>query len=233
MAHKDLPTKDLAEVTACVFDAYGTLFDVHSAVRRSGDALGEKAEKVSALWRQKQLEYTWLRSLMGTHVDFWQVTGEGLDYALAANQLDDPGLRKRLMELYLDLEAYPDVKGALERLRAGGKTTAILSNGAPEMLRAAIESAGLDALLDAALSVEEVGIYKPDPRVYELAVQRLETEAKRICFVSTNAWDACGAAHFGFKVVWLNRFRQQPERLPGAPAAVVETLAELPSLCGA
>ena len=199
---------------------------------RGGGALGDKAQPVSALWRQKQLEYTWLCSLMKAHVDFWQLTGDGLDYALAANGVDDPALRDRLMDLYLSLDAYPDVEPALEQARAGGKKTAILSNGSPKMLNAAVESAGLKALLDEALSVEDVGIYKPDSRVYQLAVERLGVEAGRICFVSTNGWDAHGSAHFGFKVAWLNRFGQQPENLPGEPSAVITTLAELPGLLG-
>ena len=220
------------DIGACVFDAYGTLFDVHSAARRAGDALGEKAAAVSAVWRDKQLQYTWLRSLMGAHADFWQVTGEALDFALASQGIEDSALRARLMELYLSLEAYPDAVPALSKLRAGGKQTAILSNGAPEMLGAAVGSAGLDAVLDAALSVEEVGVYKPDNRVYQLAVDRLGVEAGRICFVSTNCWDAHGAAHFGFRVAWMNRFGQQDERLPGTPAAVVQGLDELPGLLG-
>ncbi len=221
-----------ADIGACVFDAYGTLFDVHSAVGRSGGALGDKAGPVSALWRQKQLEYTWLRSLMGAYADFWQITGEGLDYALAANQIDDPGLRQRLMDLYLSLDAYPDVPGALGQLRAAGKKTAILSNGSPDMLQAAVGSAKLGDLLDAALSVDELRVFKPDARVYQLAVDRLGVEAGRICFVSTNGWDAAGSAHFGFNVAWLNRFSQPPERLPGKPAAIIESLAELPDLLG-
>jgi 2-haloacid dehalogenase len=221
-----------SDIGACVFDAYGTLFDVHSAVARGGAALGDKAQAVSALWRQKQLEYTWLRSLMGAHADFWQVTGDGLDYALKTQGVDDPALRERLMELYLTLEAYPDAPACLQALRAAGKATAILSNGSPRMLTAATDSAGLSAHLDAVLSVEDVGIYKPDARVYQLAVERLEVEPERICFVSTNAWDAAGAAHFGFRVAWLNRFAQVPERLPGTPAAVIEGLAELPGLLG-
>ena len=220
------------DIGACVFDAYGTLFDVHSAARRAGDALGDKAQAVSAVWRDKQLQYTWLRSLMAAHADFWQVTGEALDFALAAHGIEDAALRDRLMELYLSLEAYPDVVPALNKLRAGGKKTAILSNGAPKMLKAAVESAGLDSVLDAALSIEDVGIYKPDPRVYQLAVDRLETAAERICFVSTNCWDAHGAAHFGFKVAWMNRFGQENERLPGEPAAVMQGLDELPGLLG-
>ncbi len=221
-----------ADIGACVFDAYGTLFDVHSAVGRGGGALGDKAQPVSALWRQKQLEYTWLRSLMKAHVDFWRLTGDGLDYALAANGVDDPALRDRLMDLYLSLDAYPDVKAALEQARAGGMKTAILSNGSQKMLQAAVDSAGLGELLDDALSIEDVGIYKPDSRVYQLAVDRLGVAAGRICFVSTNGWDAHGAAHFGFKVAWLNRFGQQPENLPGEPSAVITTLAELSGLLG-
>lgn len=221
-----------ADIDACVFDAYGTLFDVHSAVGRSGKALGDKAESVSALWRQKQLEYTWLRSLMGEHADFWQVTGDGLAYALAAHGVEDSALHTKLMNQYLSLDAYPDVADCLSRLRSGGKKTAILSNGTPKMLHAAIESAGLDEQLDLALSIEDVGIYKPDRRVYQLAVDRLATEGKRICFVSTNAWDANGAANFGFRVAWMNRFGKEPERLPGELSAVMTSLEELPGLLG-
>lgn len=221
-----------AAIDACVFDAYGTLFDVHSAVRRGGEPLGDKAAAVSALWRQKQLEYTWLRSLMQAHADFWQVTSDGLAYALGASGVDDPALHDRLMQLYMTLEAYPDVPDTLRTLRQGGKKTAILSNGTPEMLNAAIGTAGLTDVFDAALSVEEVGIYKPDARVYQLAVDRLGSAPARICFVSTNAWDAAGAAHFGFKVAWLNRFDLSLDRLPGQPAAVITSLAALPELLG-
>ncbi len=217
-------------IDACVFDAYGTLFDVHSAVAQGGTALGDKAQAVSALWRQKQLEYTWLRSLMGAHADFRQVTRDGLDYALAAYGVADEALKDRLMALYLTLEAYPDAAPCLAALRAGGRATAILSNGEPKMLAAAVASAGLSELFDAVLSVEEIGVFKPDPRIYKLAVDRLEVPAERICFVSTNAWDAAGAAYFGFRVAWLTRFGQQPERLPGRPAAVIAGLDELPLL---
>lgn len=225
-----MPEPALDDIAACVFDAYGTLFDVHSAVARGGAGLGDKASAVSALWRQKQLEYTWLRSLMGAHADFRQVTQDGLDYALAFHGLDDPDLNRRLMALYLTLDAYPDVPACLEALRAAGLATAILSNGEPGMLEAAVASAGLTALFDAVLSVEEIGIFKPDPRVYQLAVDRLQVETARVCFVSTNAWDAAGAAYFGFRVAWLNRFGQRLERLPGTPAAVIAGLDELPAL---
>jgi len=221
-----------SDIGACVFDAYGTLFDVHSAVARGGQSLGGNAAAVSALWRQKQLEYTWLRSLMGAHVDFWQVTQDSLNYALAAHDRSDALLQAELMDLYLRLDAYDDAAATLKILKTGGRATAILSNGAPKMLTAAVASAGLGDHLDAVLSVEEVGIYKPDPRVYRLAVDRLGTAPERICFVSANAWDAAGAAHFGFRVAWLNRFDQRPERLPGRPAAVLRSLSELPALMG-
>ncbi len=221
-----------ADIGACVFDAYGTLFNVHSAVARGGADLGGRADAVSGLWRQKQLEYTWLRSLMAAHADFWQVTGDALDYALADQGVDDPALHQKLMELYLTLDAYPDVKACLAKLRAGGKQTAILSNGSPRMLSSAVSSADLESALDQSLSIEEVGIYKPDSRVYQLAVDRLAVSAERICFVSTNAWDASAAAHFGFKVAWLNRFDKEPERLPGELSAEIESLEELPKLLG-
>ena len=220
----------LATVEACVFDAYGTLFDVHSAVRRGGQALGEKAAAVSELWRQKQLEYTWLRSLMGAHADFWQVTADSLHYALAASWVADPALHERLMQLYLSLEAYEEAGATLAAIKNAGLATAILSNGSPQMLQAAVRSAGLGARLDAVLSVEDAGVYKPDARVYQLAVDQLGVARERICFLSSNCWDAKGAAVFGFKVAWINRFDRQEDSLPGAFVAEIRRLDELPPL---
>jgi 2-haloacid dehalogenase len=220
------------KVRACVFDAYGTLFDVHSAVRRGGQALGDKAGAVSELWRQKQLEYTWLRSLMGAHADFWQVTSESLDFALAASGVQDKALHGKLMDLYLSLEAYEEVDATLGQLKSAGLTTAILSNGNPRMLDAAVSSAGLGARLDHLLSVEDAGIYKPDDRVYQLAVDRLGVASEDICFLSSNCWDAKGAAHFGFKVAWINRFKRETDRLPGDFVTVIHRLDELPPLLG-
>ena len=228
----EAPLPQFASVKACVFDAYGTLFDVHSAVRHGGQALGDKAAAVSELWRTKQLEYTWLRSLMGAHADFWQVTSDGLDYALKASGVDDAGLHSRLMDLYLSLDAYEEVAATLRLLRDGGLSTAILSNGNPRMLEAAVRSAGLDGLLDANLSIEEVGIYKPDARVYQLAVDRLGVAREEICFLSSNGWDAKGAAHFGFKVAWINRFKREVERLPGDLVTTIYRLDDLPPLLG-
>lgn len=230
-----MPNSRLLEfenVKACVFDAYGTLFDVHSAVRKGGEALGDKAAAVSELWRQKQLEYTWLRSLMGAHVDFWQVTSDGLDYALSTSGVSDRQLHDKLMGLYLTLDAYDEVADTLSVLKGAGLTTAILSNGNSRMLDAAVQSAGLQALLDASLSVEDVEIYKPDARVYQLTVDRLAVKKEEVCFLSSNCWDAKGAAHFGFKVAWINRFRRETDRLPGDFAAIIHRLDELPPLLG-
>lgn len=218
----------LIGVKACVFDAYGTLFDVHAPVARTAARIGANAEMLSRLWRQKQLEYTWLRSLMRAHADFWQVTGEALDYALEAQGIDDAELRSELMDLYFRLDAYPDALDALEALKSRGLPTAILSNGSPGMLAAAVASAGLEPYLDHVISIEEAGIFKPDPTVYELAVRYCGVPAESICFVSANTWDAQAAAHFGFQVARIDRFGLKDERLPGRPRLVIKSLAELP-----
>ena len=227
-----MPDHSLAATRACVFDAYGTLFDLTSAARRCADVLGAKAEALGALWRMRQLEYTWLRSLTGAHADFWQVTGESLDYALAVHGIADPALRARLMDAFLHIEAYPDAMTVLGALKRAGRPAAILSNGSPRMLQAAVESARLGHLLDHVLSIEEVGIYKPHPRVYELAPRRLGVAAGKICFVSSNGWDAAGAAQFGFNAVWANRGGAPRERLPGELAAELSGLDRLPALLG-
>lgn len=217
-------------IRACVFDAYGTLFDIHAPVARLAGRIGETADALSRLWRQKQLEYTWLRALMPAHVDFWRITGDALDFALETHGIDDPPLRRELMDLYLNLRAYDDAVTALEALKAGGLATGILSNGNPMMLGAAVGSAGLAPHLDAVLSVEEAGIFKPSPRVYQLVPDRMGFMPAQVCFVSTNGWDAAAAAHFGFSVVWLNRFGVVREKLPGDPKAVIDSLEALPAL---
>ncbi|MGC8491288.1 MAG: haloacid dehalogenase type II [Syntrophobacteraceae bacterium] len=219
-------------IKGCVFDAYGTLFDFNSAVAHCREVPKEKADRLSGIWREKQLQYTWLRSLMGRHEDFWQVTGDALDYAMKSLGIDDKALRERLMNLYKTLEPFPEASGALERLKSGGLKAAILSNGTPQMLQSAVESAGIAHLLDAVLSVEAAGIYKPHPSVYRLATDFLSLRTEEICFVSSNAWDAHGASAFGFKVVWCNRYGQGREILPGAPDAEVSSLAEIPAILG-
>jgi 2-haloacid dehalogenase len=218
-------------IEACVFDAYGTLFDVHSTVARLGARVGDRADNLSQLWRTKQLEYTWLRALMGRHADFWQVTGDALDYALACTGVD-PSLREPLMQAYRTLDAYPEVPDVLRRLRAGGLKTVILSNGEPNMLGAAARSAGIGQLLDAVLSVEEVGVFKPHPKVYQLAFDRLAVRPDQIAFQSSNAWDVSGAATFGLRTVWINRLGAPPERLPGAAEHELHDLSGLPALLG-
>jgi 2-haloacid dehalogenase len=221
----------MAGIRACVFDAYGTLFDVHSAVARLRARVGERADVLSQLWRTKQLEYTWLRSLMGAHAGFWQVTGDALDHALARTGVD-PTVREPLMHAYLALDTYPEVPDTLRRLRAGELKVAVLSNGEPGMLAAGAKSAGIDELLDAVLSVEEVGIFKPHPKVYQLAVDRLAVRPDQIAFQSSNAWDVSGAATFGLRAVWINRQGMPPERLPGVAEHEIRDLSGLPALLG-
>jgi 2-haloacid dehalogenase len=222
----------MAGIHACVFDAYGTLFDYASAAAGCRDALGDKMERLTILWRDKQLQYAWLRSLQGRHAGFWQVTGDALDYAMETLGIDDAPLRERLMNLYLKLDAFPEVPDMLRRLKATRLKTAILSNGSPEMLDAIVGNAKIGALLDAVLSVEDVGVYKPHPKVYQLAVDRLGVAAQEIIFLSSNAWDAHAASAFGMRVAWCNRYGQHRERLPGKPDHEIRTLAELPILVG-
>ena len=188
------------------------------------------APRLSTLWRDKQLQYTWLRAVQGRHADFWQVTGDALDFALESLGLADPVLRGRLMQLYLTLDTYPDVPPVLRQLRGAGLATAILSNGSPAMLAAAIAHAGLGDVLDHVLSVEEAGVYKPHPRVYQLAVDRLAVPAPEIAFISSNGWDAWAASAFGMRAIWCNRQSQTRERLPGAPDREIHVLSELPPL---
>ena len=227
-------TNSLIGVKAVVFDAYGTLLDVAAAARRCEDALGGKAALLSEIWRMKQLQYTWLRSLMGEYVDFATVTDDALDYALDAVALRDRDgrLRRRLMDIYRHLDAYPDAKPTLRALRKQGLKTAILSNGAPAMLRSAVKSAGIDALLDEVLSVHSLKIYKPDPRVYRLATRAFKLKPADICFVSGNGWDAWAAARFGMRVVWINRLGAPDERLPGKIAGRARALADVAKLVG-
>jgi 2-haloacid dehalogenase len=222
-------------IRACVFDAYGTLFDVSAAARIAAAEPGREAlaavwPKLAADWRGKQLQYTWLRSLMGVHADFWQVTQDGLDWAMEAAGLADAGLRERLLALYRELSAYPEVPGMLAALKAAGRRVAILSNGSPAMLEAAVASAGIGASVDAVLSVEEVGVFKPDARVYDLVGRHLGVERGEVLFVSSNGWDAAGAAHYGFRTVWVNRAGEPVDRLPAAPGHVTADLTGLPAL---
>lgn len=218
-------------IKACVFDAYGTLFDVHAATRHHAAELGPQSGEISLVWRNKQLQYTWLRSLMGRYVDFWQITADALDYALDEHGVDAPETRQKLLDAYLQLDTYEEVNAVLTELKGMGLKRAILSNGSPHMLESVVNAAGLDDLLDEVLSVDGLGVFKPDPRVYQLAVDGLGVAADEIIFQSSNAWDAVGAASFGFQVAWVNRFSQPAERLDHQPQHEITDLTALPPLC--
>lgn len=216
---------------ACLFDAYGTLFDVTSAARALKDEIGPRWDDLARIWRRRQLEYSWLRSLMGRHADFRTVTAEALDFAFSwLGHAPAPGLPDRLMDLYMTPEAYPEVAETLAILRARGVATAILSNGSPDMLAAATQSAGLSGLLDDCLSVEAAGIFKPAPAAYHLACCRFDSPARQLAFASSNGWDIAGAACFGLHAIWINRDNAPAERLPGSPAAELDSLARLPDV---
>lgn len=211
---------------AYIFDAYGTLFDVHAAVRRHADAIGPQGQALSELWRAKQLEYSWVRTLMDAYRDFWQLTEQALDFALARFPAVDPAIRPKLLDAYWHLDCYPEVPAVMKALKQEGARLAILSNGSPEMLAAAARSAAIEPLLDAVFSVDEVKRFKTDPSVYEMATSAWRLYPSKVSFQSSNRWDIAGAAHFGFHTVWINR-TGQPDEYRDAPPNVV-----LPSLSG-
>lgn len=224
-------------ITTCVFDAYGTLFDVSAAAREAasepgGEALAASWPSIAQNWRRKQLEYSWLRAVTGEHTDFWTVTQDGLDWALEAEGINDPALRERLLSLYWSLSAYPEVPQMLNALQTGGKSTAILSNGSPDMLGGAVHSAGLGDLLDDVLSVEAVGVFKPSAKVYDMVIQRFGVAKSHVLFVSSNGWDAASAASYGFVTAWVNRAGLPLDRLPGRPTYILDDLTEIPKLAG-
>jgi len=231
-------TGDSMVTKVCVFDAYGTLFDVGAAARiaageKGRDALAAKASELAEHWRQKQLQYTWLRAITDQHIDFWSVTQDGLDWALEKTGLsDDMELRERLLALYWELRAYKEVPFVLAHLKAAGLRTAILSNGAPEMLEGAVSSAGITTYLDATLSVEDVGVFKPDSKVYQMVLDRFECSKDEVLFVSSNGWDVAGASKFGFQTVWVNRTGEPMDRLFAEPQHILSDLSEIPTLAG-
>lgn len=222
----------MAQQDAVVFDAYGTLFDVHSVVATAERLFPGRGAALSTLWRTKQLEYSWLRSLMQRHADFNAVTRQALQYACASLKLDySPQALEELNHAYRTLAVLADARSALDRLQ-GRHRLAILSNGAPDMLGAVVVHNGLADRFDAVLSVEDVGVFKPDPRVYQLAVDRLGIAANRIAFVSSNGWDAAGASAFGFRVFWVNRGKAPEEGLDQPPDHTLASLDALPALLG-
>ncbi|MCF6445602.1 haloacid dehalogenase type II [Nereida sp. MMG025] len=222
-------------ITTCIFDAYGTLFDVTAAARQAAEdpaheGLKDVWQKLASDWRLKQLEYTWLRTIAGHHTDFWQVTQDGLDWALEAGKLTEPALRDRLLKLYWELSAYPEVPTMLRTLKDQRLNTAILSNGSRDMLDGAVQSAGIASLLDDVLSVDDVGIFKPHDRVYDMVQSRFGGTRDQILFVSSNGWDAAGAAGYGFQTVWVNRGGAPLDRLYAAPNHILPDLTTLMDL---
>ncbi len=224
---------------AVVFDAYGTLLDIGAASRQVAaapgrEALAEREAELSRIWREKQIGYSWWRAVAGEYTSFWQVTQDALDYALAATGLDgDAALRDALLTLYWELAAYPEVPPVLASLRSAGRRTAILSNGSPDMLAAAVEAAGLTDTLDHVLSVEEVRTFKPAEPVYDLVRAHLGMAPSDVLFVSANGWDAAGATGHGFETLWVNRSGAPRDRLPHAPRHEATDLTVVPGLAAA
>ncbi|MBD3664230.1 haloacid dehalogenase type II [Sulfitobacter aestuariivivens] len=225
-------------ITTCVFDAYGTLFDVAAAARQAASepafaAIKDTWPQLAEHWRLKQLQYSWLRAVARSHTDFWEVTQNGLDWALEKTGHEgDPALRERLLALYWELQAYPEVPQMLRTLKDAGLNTAILSNGSPEMLDGAVNSAGIRDVLDVSLSVESVGIFKPDASVYDLVGTHFGCVKAEVLFVSSNGWDAAAATGYGFTTAWVNRAGEPMDRLPWTPARVLTDLTGIPQLAG-
>lgn len=225
-------------ITTCVFDAYGTLFDVAAAARQAASEPEYQSIKddwmaVAEHWRLKQLQYSWLRAVTGAHTDFWEVTQNGLDWALEkTGHGDDVALRERLLALYWELQAYAEVPPMLAALKAGGMNTAILSNGSPEMLEGAVSSAGINDVLDVSLSVQSVGIFKPDASVYDLVGAHFGCAKDEVLFVSSNGWDAAAATGYGFTTAWVNRSGEPMDRLPWKPEHMMKDLIGIPELAG-
>jgi len=211
-----------------VFDAYGTLFDVHAAIGRHRAQVGSDADRLSELWRTKQLEYTWTLTLADKYLDFWTLTEQALDYALARMPSVDKTLKRKLLDSYLTLDAFPDARAALAALKSQGARTAILSNGSPSMLAAAVRAAGLE--LDAVLSVDAIRMYKPRPEVYALVTEAFPVLPSGVVFVSSNRWDVMGAAAFGFRAMWLNRAGMPDEYAAQSPERILTSLGALASV---
>ncbi len=212
---------------AYVFDAYGTLFDVHSAVSRHFDKVGENPARVSEIWRNKQLEYTWVRTTMNRYKDFWQLTAEALDFALAATPGSNPDCKQVLLDAYMTLDCYSEVPSTLRQLRGKGIKTAILSNGSPQMLSSAVQHAGLAELLDDQFSIDDIGIFKADPATYKMVTDKYEIKPGAVAFQSSNRWDIAGATAFGFQCHWINRNNQPDEYMDLAPKCVLSDLRGL------
>ena len=215
------------KIEACIFDAYGTLFDVNAACRELSKEVGDNWEKLASLWRLRQVEYTWLRNSMDEYIDFWKITSDALDYAMETLGIENYELREELLNLYLKLEAYPEVNDLLKRLKQRGLKTGILSNGSMKMLNSAVNNANIREYLDEILSVEECEIYKPSSKVYDLVKIKMQIDKENVLFFSSNAWDMHAASNYGFKTIWVNRFNAKLERLPGKPIDIVNSLDKI------
>jgi len=216
----------MKNIKAIIFDAYGTIFDVNSAAKKCKDKIGNKWEGFANYWRTTQLEYTWLRSLMKRHKDFWQVTEDSLDKSMNAFKIDK-SMRNKLLDLYKILNIFPEVKDVLNKLKEKKYKLAILSNGTPSLLNELVKSNNLDNIFDDIFSIEEVGIYKPDSRVYDLPVNKYQIQKNEIVFLSANTWDVSGGGNYGYNSVWVNRNNNIFDNLDYQPKHQVKHLGEL------
>ena len=215
------------EIKVCIFDAYGTLFDVNAACRELSIEVGDKWQDLATLWRLRQTEYTWLRNSMNEYINFWNITEDALEYAMDTLNIKNDKLKNKLLDLYLKLEAYPEVKKVLTQLKKEGYKTGILSNGSEAMLDSAVKNAKIHNLLDKVLSVEKCKVYKPSHKVYDLVEKEFNIKKNNVIFFSSNAWDMHAAAHYGFKTIWVNRFDGKLEQLPGKPYKIVQSLEKI------
>ena len=216
----------IENIKACVFDAYGTLFDVNSAASKCKEKLGNRWEGFANAWRTTQLEYTWLRSLMKKHKNFWEITEDSLDHTMETFKIKQ-GMRNELLNLYKELSPYPEVKECLEGLKSKKIKMAILSNGTPDLLKGLVESNNIQNYFDDILSIETVGIYKPDSRVYDMPIKKYDCKPENICFMSSNTWDISGGGVFGYNAVWVNRLNKVFDKLSYKPKNVINNLEEL------
>ena len=216
----------IENIEACVFDAYGTLFDVNSAAAKCKEKLGSKWEGFANAWRTTQLEYTWLRSLMKKHKNFWEITEDSLDHAMETFKIKKE-MRNELLDLYKKLSPYPEVKKCLGDLKAKKIKIAILSNGTPDLIRGLVKSNNIQNYFDDIFSIESVGIYKPDSKVYELPIKKYNCKPENICFMSSNTWDVSGGGVFGYNAVWINRLNKVFDKLSYKPKFIINNLEEL------
>ena len=219
----------MKNIKAIIFDAYGTLFDVNSAAEKCKDKIGDKWESFANFWRTTQLEYTWLRSLMKRHKDFWQITEDSLDKSMKAFSID-PSMKNELMNLYKVLSPFKEVPETLKKLKGKNFKLAILSNGTPSLLNELVKSNNLDKLFDDIFSIEEVGIYKPDSRVYDLPIKKYKIKNSEVIFLSANTWDVSGGGNYGYQSIWVNRNNNIFDNLDYKPSNQIKDLTEIFSL---